>query len=48
MPKKEFENFQKILEGDKTSELLSVCPRCKKNSYVETLYKLALWPKAKR
>ena len=48
MPKKEFENFQKILEGDKTGELLSVCPRCKKNSYVETLYKLALWPKAKR
>ena len=48
MPKRAFENFQKILEGGRTGELLSVCPQCKKNNYAETLYKLALWPKTKR
>jgi len=47
MPKKAFENFQKILEGGKTGELLSVCPQCKKNHHVEILHRLARWPKAK-
>ncbi len=48
MPKKEFENFQQILDRGETGKLLSLCPQCKKNSYMETLYKLALWPKAKQ
>ncbi len=48
MPKKAFENFQKILEGGKTGELLSVCPQCKKNHHVEILHRLARWPKAKQ
>jgi Fe-S oxidoreductase len=45
MPKKEFEYLQKGPDGEKVGELLSVCERCKKNSYVDTLYKLASWPK---
>jgi heterodisulfide reductase subunit C len=48
MPMRELQNFKKTLEGGKTGELLSVCPQCKKENYVETLYKLALWPKRKR
>ena len=41
MPKKEFEGFEKNLNGGKISELLAVCPKCKKDNYVETLYRLA-------
>ena len=47
MPKKEFEYLQKGPEGKKTGELLSVCSRCKKKSYVDTLYRTAFWPKMK-
>jgi len=41
MPKKEFEYFQKNPDTGKVSELLTICPRCKKTNYVDTLYRLA-------
>jgi len=40
MPKKEFEHLQKGEGADKIGELLSVCERCKKNSYVDIVYKV--------
>jgi Fe-S oxidoreductase len=48
MPKKEFEYLPKGPEGKRTGELLSVCPQCKKNDYLETLHRLARWPKFRR
>ena len=48
MPKKEFEYFQKDPDARKTSELLSVCGRCKKNNYVENVHRAARWPKFKK
>ena len=41
MPKKEFEYLQKGEGGEKIGELLSVCDRCKKNHYVDILYKVS-------
>ncbi|MBW1806468.1 MAG: 4Fe-4S dicluster domain-containing protein, partial [Deltaproteobacteria bacterium] len=41
MPQKEFEYFQKNPDSGKISELLTICPQCKKNNYAETLYRLA-------
>jgi len=41
MPQKEFESFQKNPDSGKISELLTICPQCKKNNYAETLYRFA-------
>lgn len=41
MPKKEFEYMQKDPNGRIIGELLSICPRCKKNNYSETLRRIA-------
>jgi heterodisulfide reductase subunit C len=40
MPKKEFEHLQKGESAEKIGELLSVCERCKKSSYVDIVYKV--------
>ena len=40
MPKKEFEHLQKGQRAEKIGELLSVCDRCKKNSYVDIVYRV--------
>ena len=40
MPKKEFEHLQKGESAEKIGELLSVCERCKKSSYVDTVYRV--------
>jgi Fe-S oxidoreductase len=41
MPKKEFEFLQKNAPEKKLGDLLSVCPRCKKENYLETLHRVA-------
>ena len=41
MPKKEFEYLQKGEGGEKIGELLSVCDRCKKNHYVDIVYRVS-------
>jgi Fe-S oxidoreductase len=41
MPKKEFEHLQKGERAETIGELLSVCERCKKNNYVDILYKVS-------
>ena len=45
MPRKEFEYLQKEADGGRLADLLSVCSRCKKGRYTETLYRMAPWHK---
>jgi heterodisulfide reductase subunit C len=40
MPKKEFEHLQKGESAENIGELLSVCGRCKKSSYVDIVYRV--------